>query len=425
MRIFSIQKNINNYPNIKSNVNQTTTNYKNQNIKFGKINQTDTYTANKEQLPKEIKDTIKNFITTNDNAEQCNEALTKKSADIFTLANEIITEAYKAQSYAAKVYKEIMSSNVWGFFENGNEIDIDGKLVKKYTRNKNDNSIRIDYFKSNGQIEKTAILDKSRKYLEITEGEETAPDGSKKIEKRYLYNAYTGTLEQYEEGIEYHIDGSKKINKQIDTSKLFDSANSSFTYRKKVEELKDGTVASLQSLYYKINNEANIRNPENEENRPMTYFIYKEGQEQGVDGSSWTTRQLCVSTTPDNKVSGFYKECERNNPKGSQQIFKHICFADKYQPEFYHEQISKSTNGIETIGKAISYEDGQINSYREGIRYDSYGSNEKIDKSLSFVMNEIVYYKERIENINNIMTVGKAIRKTPQGWKNVTDIVSN
>lgn len=412
MQISPIGTTLNYGINFKSIKKQPTYDNKTQYLSLPHLNPVDRYGADKNQTPKEIKQGIKDFVSTSQRAQKCNQALSKRAAEVYNLANEVLNQAYKAQKYVSDIVFDIRPEKTLSFFEEGNEIDLDGRIVKRISKDHKDGSVTIDYLLPNGSVEKSVKVDRTGQWIEITEGATSAKDGSEKIGKRYVYNNYLGLLDHYEEDIEFLPDGTKKIGKYVDTSKMFFSGAMSYTYRQNIVISSEGSIRTSKNLYYEI-----------EDSKPAKIsFVYKEGQERFSQGNEYYTRCLGVTSQGGN-TSGYYNEDVELSLDGTSRTTKSVSFANNFAPKYYREGVKISQNGDERITRCISYDDNSTSSYRQDIEYFADGS-ERTDKSFTFIMDEIVYYKENSQKDGTDSRVKKAIQKTNYGWKDVTKIVN-
>lgn len=420
MRVLAINNNILNFSGayVKN---------KNQNVQIKehspkseelRANPADIFIAYKTKTPIEVKTSIKDFLAANERGADFHINLLSSVQAGFEGADKILSEIYSNDDYIKTLIEQFSPKNVISFFEQGSELDLDGSLKRKITKNK-DGSIQIDYFSPDGKIERTTKTDRRGEWLEVVEGLETEKDGTQKIQKKYLFNLYENRLESYEEGIEISPLGAVKIQKEVNSKGVFSSSGTCFTVNEGVEISEDGTKTTAKSLYYKTKE----RKDENGILIPSDItFIYKEGLVQKTDGSEEAARNL-VFNSINSKVFGNYKEGEKALQNGGFTIQKEASFNDDFNFEFYKEGVEKLPNGTETTSRQITYKNRTPETYVIGAEFFPDGS-EKQKSALSFILGEIVYFEDCAKNgEGKIQTAAKILQNTKQGWKNVSDVL--
>lgn len=420
MRVLAINNNILNFSgayvkNKNQNVQIKEHSPKNEELR---ANPADIFIAYKTKTPIEVKTSIKDFLAANERGADFHINLLSSVQAGFEGADKTLSEIYSNDDYIKTLIEQFSPKNVISFFEQGSELDLDGSLKRKITKNK-DGSIQIDYFSPDGKIERTTKTDRRGEWLKVVEGLETEKDGTQKIQKKYLFNLYENRLESYEEGIEISPLGAVKIQKEVNSKGVFSSSGTCFTVNEGVEISEDGTKTTAKSLYYKTKE----RKDENGILIPSDItFIYKEGLVQKTDGSEEAARNLAFNSI-NSKVFGNYKEGEKALQNGGFTIQQEASFNDDFNFEFYKEGVEKLPNGTETTSRQITYKNRTPETYAIGAEFFPDGS-EKQKSALSFILGEIVYFEDCTKNgEGKIQTAAKILQNTNQGWKNVSDVL--
>lgn len=263
------------------------------------------------KVPNEIKTALNNFEETNEAAN--------------ALAQNVQKQADKVTEYAQRLFNEVSD-----LFKKGDEITLDGAVLRKIIGDGDDTCKFMQEFSEDGALVRESRFTNGALDT-IEEGIEKLSDGSRKTARRFGFFE-DGTLTDYQEGIETFADESGKVAKNI----IFKDGKPCL-YQEGCETFADLSAKIAKNVIF-------------EDGKLCSY---QEGIEALADGSEKAAKSVIFE---DGKPKVYYEGCEIFADL-SGKIAKCIDFNKDGKPDWYQEGIEGLANGSIKAAKEFELTD--------------------------------------------------------------------